>query len=181
MVRKNGPWIIKDSVEKYRSSWLRVREDHVIRPDKKHGVFGVVEALAGVSVLPVDEEGNVYLTKEFHYAVEEDSIETVSGAVEKGEEPLQTAKRELKEELGIEAGKWTHLGLVNPFTTVVKAPADLYIAEKLSFSKARPDDTERIEVLKVGFEDALKMVLESRITHGPSAVLILKAAHCLNK
>jgi ADP-ribose pyrophosphatase len=68
-----------------------------VRPDGKLGIFGVVKMKAGVSVLPLDDEGFVYLTDEFHYAIEQDSIETVSGATDGSEMPLQTAQRELKE------------------------------------------------------------------------------------
>jgi ADP-ribose pyrophosphatase len=110
----NGPWKIKESQEKYKNSWISVREDKVVRPDGKDGIFGVVEILEGVSVLPLDSDGYVYLTDEFHYAVEKNSIEVVSGAIDKNEKPLDAAKRELKEETGILAKKWTNLGIV-PF------------------------------------------------------------------
>jgi len=177
----NGPWKIKDSQEKYKNSWIRVREDQVIRPDGKDGIFGVVEMVAGVSVLPLDDEGFVYLTKEFHYAVEQEIIEAVSGAIDKNETSIEAAKRELKEELGIEAEEWIDLGMVNPFTTVIKSPATIYLARKLHFSGSNPESTEKINIIKVKFDDALKMVMESEITHGPSCVLILKAAEYSRK
>lgn len=151
----------------------------MIRPDGKDGIFGVVEMVAGVSVLPLDDEGFVYLTKEFHYAVEQESIEAASGAIDKNETSIEAAKRELKEELGIEAEEWIDLGMVNPFTTVIKSHAIIYLAKKLHFLEANPESTEKIDIVKVKFDDALKMVMESEITHGPSCVLILKAAEYL--
>jgi ADP-ribose pyrophosphatase len=181
MIRKNGPWTINERVLKYRNPWIEVTEDQVTRPDGKPGIFGVVKMEPGVSVLPVDDAGFVYLTDEFHYAIEQDSIETVSGAIDDGETPIDAAKRELKEELGIEAGEWIGLGLVNPFTTVIKSPADLFLARKLTFSRAKPEGTEVIKTLKVRFEDAVKMVLESKMTHGPSCILILKVKAYLEK
>lgn len=180
-MKTNGPWKIKASVEKYKNQWIRVREDQVIRPDGKDGIFGVVEMVEGVSVLPLDNEGFVYLTKEFHYALERDSIEVVSGAIDKNESALEAAKRELKEELGIEADKWIELGIVNPFTTAIKSPATMYLARELHFAEADPEGTERIDVIKVKLNDALKMVMEGKITHGPSCVLILKAVEYLKK
>jgi ADP-ribose pyrophosphatase len=131
----NGPWKIKSSREKYKNPWIRVREDQVIRPDGEDGIFGVVEMVAGISVLPLDDNGLVYLTKEFHYAIGQDSIEVVSGAIDKGESSLVAAKRELKEELGIEAKNWVDLGLLNPFTTVIKSPATMYLATKIKEQK----------------------------------------------
>ncbi|KKU48409.1 MAG: Pyrophosphohydrolase related protein [Parcubacteria group bacterium GW2011_GWA2_46_9] len=177
----NGPWKIKDSVEKYKNPWLRVREDQVIRPDGKDGIFGVIEMVAGVSVLPLDDEGFIYLTKEFHYAVERDTIEVVSGGIDRNEKELEAARRELKEELGIEADEWIELGTVDPFTTVINSPATMYLAKKLRFAEADPEGTERIHVMKIKLVDALNMVMESKITHGPSCVLILKAFEYLKK
>ena len=175
MKKQNGPWQIGGSKEVYKNPWIRVREDQVIRPDGKDGIFGVVEMVPGVSVLPIDDQGFVYLTEEFHYAVEQNSIEVVSGGIDQGEEPIGAAKRELKEETGIKAKEWIDLGLVNPFTTVVKSPAQLYLAKDLSFSDANPEGTEKIKILRVKFEEVVQMVMDSKITHGPSVSLILKA------
>ena len=113
--------------------------------------------------------------------IEQDSIEVVSGAIDEGETNLEAAKRELKEELGIEAGEWIELGLVNPFTTVVKSPATIYLARNIKFTEADPEGTEKINLVKVKFDDAVRMVMESEITHGQSCVLILKASEYLRK
>ena len=180
-MKTNGPWKIKDSQLKYKNPWISVREDQVIRPDGKDGILGVVEMVAGVSVLPIDDKGFVYLTKEFHYAIEEDSIEVVSGAIDKDETSVEAAKRELKEELGLEADEWISLGKINPFTTVVKSPAVMYLARGIKFFEASPEGTEKIDLVKIKFDDALKMVMNSEITHGPSCVLVLKAFEYLRK
>ncbi len=95
--------------------------------------------------------------------------------MENSEEPLHAAKRELKEELGISAEEWIDLGVVNPFTSTVHSPAYLFLAKKLKFSKASPDATEMIEMKRMKIEDAVNLVLESKIIHGPTSVLILKA------
>lgn len=105
----------------------------------------------------------------------------MSGAINKSEDTLTAAKRELKEELGIIANDWTELGLVNPFTTVIKSPVTIYLAKKLIFATDDPDDTEKITLVKVKFEEAVKMVMTSEITHGPSCVLILKANEYFRK
>ena len=69
MLRKNGPWTIKGTLQKYKNPWIEVTEDDVIRADGKLGIFGVVTMKAGVSVLPLDDDGFIYLTDEFHYAI----------------------------------------------------------------------------------------------------------------
>lgn len=177
----NGPWKIKTSVVKYKNPWIKVREDKVIRPDGKSGIFGVVEMVPGVSVLPLDDQGFVYLVKEFHYAIEQNGIEVVGGAIDKNESVLHAAKRELREELGIKAEEWIDLGLLNPFTSVVKSTANLYLARKIKFYEASPEGTEKISIVRIKLEDALKMVMKSGITHGQSCVLILKAVEFLRK
>ena len=172
--RKNGRFIIKSSVQKYKNPWIEVTEDQVIRPDGKAGIFGVVRMKDGISVLPLDDDGYVYMTKEFHYAIETEAIETASGGIDGNEEPVAAAKRELKEELGIEAEEWVDLGLVNPFTTVVKSSAKIFLAMGLKFGEDDQEGTENIKLVKVKLEEAVKMVMDSAITHGPSCVLILK-------
>jgi len=181
MRRKHGPWLIKKTVRKYKNPWIEVSEDQVIRPDGKSGIFGVVKMKPGISVLPLDNNGFVYLTEEFHYAIGQNSIEVVSGAIENNEKPLNAAKRELKEELGIEAEEWIDLGLINPFTTVIKSPAYLFLARKLKFTQANPEGTEVIKLIKVKLNKAVEMVMDSEITHGPSCALILKANEYLKK
>lgn len=178
-MKTNGPWKIKDSQEKYKNPWIRVREDKVVHPNGEDGIFGIVEMVPGVSVLPLDDNGFVYLAKEFHYAIEKEGTETASGAVDKGESSLEAAKRELKEELGIEAKEWIDLGTVDPFTQAIKSSASIYLARDINFSGANPEGAEKIDIVKVKFEDALEMVMKSEITHGPSCVLILKTAEYL--
>ena len=181
MIRKNGPWTITDTQIKYKNPWIEVREDAVVRPDGKPGIFGVVRMKPGVSVLALDADDQVYLTDEFHYAIGARSLEVVSGGIDEGEDPLEAAKRELKEELGIEAGTWTPLGVVNPFTTVVESPAHLFLATDLSFGPRQLEGTEDITAVRVPMAEALQMAMDGRVTHGPSCTLILKAAEFLRK
>jgi len=179
-MKNNGPYKIKSSEIKYKNPWIEVREDKVIHPKGKDGIFGVVKMLSGVSILAIDDKDYVYLTNGFHYAIEDSSIEVVSGAIDKNEKPIEAAKRELMEELGIEAKNWTDLGLVNPFTTTIHSCAHLFLARNLKFGKSNQTDMENIELVKVKFEKAVEMVMKSQITHGPSCVLILKAKEFLD-
>jgi 8-oxo-dGTP pyrophosphatase MutT (NUDIX family) len=180
MRRKKGGWQVEETVERYKNRWLEVCEDRVIRPDEQAGSFVTVKMRPGVSVLAMDEARQVYLTSEFRYAVERESIEVVSGGVEAGELPLSAARRELREELGIEAAEWTDLGSIDPFTSLVHSPATLFLARNLSFVDPDCDDTEIIQLVKMKLSEAVRMVMESEITHGPSCVLILKTNHFLN-
>lgn len=175
MARRHGPWTIEAGEQKYKNGWIEVVEDRLTKPDGQPGSFTTILMKPGVSVLALDTDNFVYLTSEFRYAIGRDSIEVVSGGVDDGEEPLAAAKRELREELGIEAVEWSSLGLVNPFTSIIKSPAHLFLARGLSFFDVEREGTEIIEVIRLKLDEAVEMVMESEITHGPSCVLILKA------
>jgi len=178
-MKQHGPWQILSTREVYRDPWIEVDRDEVIRPDGKPGSHCIVRMKAGISVLPLDEHSIVYLTEEFHYGVGRDAIEVVSGGMEPGEEPQAAARRELREELGITARRWDDMGTVDPFTTIVVSPTRLFLARELSFGETEWEGTEQIRVRSVPLAEAVEMVCDSRITHGPSCVLILKAQRFL--
>ena len=174
-MRAHGPWTIVESHPVYSDPWIDVRKDDVIRPDGKPGTYSVVAVRRGVTVIALDEDNVLHLTEEFHYAVGRVTLEGVSGGTEHGEEPLQTARRELAEELGIEAERWTDLGLVDPITSSVDSPTRLFLAQTLRHGPSAPEGTELIRCVKVPMKEAVAMVLDSRITHAATCVAILKA------
>ncbi|MCA9146758.1 MAG: NUDIX hydrolase [Planctomycetaceae bacterium] len=175
-IQQHGPWQIIESREVYRDPWTRLRRDEVIRPDGNPGTYSVVDLKPGVSVLAIDDDDNAYLTEEFHYGVGRVTIETVSGGIEEGEDACTTAERELQEELGISATRWTDLGSVDPFTANVVSPTRLFLAESLTTGKPQLEGTELIRCVKLPFQRVVAMTMAGEITHAPSAVLILKVA-----
>ena len=175
MATPHGPWTIKSTEQIYRDPFVELTLDQVVRPDGKDGQHVVVKIKAGVCVVAVDSDRNIHLTKEFHYAVGRDSIEAVSGGVEPGEDADLTAKRELQEELGLEAKSWKFLTTVDPFTTIMASPTRLYLATGLSEVDTDPEGTELIEHVVIPLADAAKMVASGEITHAPSCVAILMA------
>lgn len=177
-MKKRGPWKVTGTKTVYKNPWMKIKEDKVIRPDGKSGVYGVVYLDPGVSVLA--KEGNrVYLTKEYHYAIESTTIEAVSGAIDKNESRIQAAKRELKEEAGFLAKKWTYLGVVDPLTSIVFSPNHMYLAQGLTKVENKREGTETMEIIKIPFSKAVKWAMEDKITHAASVVLILKASNYL--
>lgn len=179
IAKDHGPWKIVGTQNVYADPWIRVRRDDVIRPDGQPGTYSVVDLKPGVSVIAADERRNVFLTEEFHYGVGRVTLESVSGGIEPGEDALSTARRELAEEIGIEATQWTDLGTCDPFTANVVSPTQLYLARGLTFGEADPEGTEQIRRVRVSLQEAVRMVIDSTITHAPSCLAILKAERLL--
>jgi ADP-ribose pyrophosphatase len=176
-MRRHGPWTITQSAKIHEDAWIRLDLDQVIRPDGLAGTYTTVQLKAGVTVIALDQHNHVHLTSEFHYAVGRVTLEGVSGGIETGEAPLECAERELREELGIVAARWTHLGTVDPFTAAILSPVELYLAEELSFTPQHPEGTVLIERVSLSLQDAIDRVMSSRITHAPSCVALLKIWH----
>lgn len=180
-MKQHGPWKIKSSEVKYKNDWLTLREDQAVRDDGVERLKVVVGIRPGISVLPVDEDGNVYLCKEFRYAANIESIHPANGGIEEGELPLAAAQRELKEELGIEAKKWTPMGAMQVLGSKIDSLQTHFLAEGLTFGKQQPDGIESIDLVKLPIAEAVRMVFDGEIVESMTAVLVLKAARHLGK
>lgn len=181
MEPKRGPWNIQESLSKYDNQFIHVQEDQVVQPDGQPGMYATVEIKPGVAILPLDNNGIVYLVQQFRYAVGKESIEVVCGAIDEDESPIEAALRELLEELGIQAEEWIELGVIDIDTSIVRCPAHLFLAKQLTFTKTKREGTETIKPVKVPLNVAGQMVMDSSITHSLSCVLILKAINALQK
>jgi 8-oxo-dGTP pyrophosphatase MutT (NUDIX family) len=177
---KRGEWTVLDSAVQFSNPWITVREDRVIQPDGKEGGFGVVEMTPGVSVLPVDDDGTVYLVRVYRYTIDRQSLEALAGGIEDDEDPQEAARRELREEAGIDAAELIDLGVVDQLTEVVISPDRLFLARGLSFRKPDREETEEIERVTVPLQQAVEWAYDGTISHAASIVLILKAARHLN-
>ena len=174
MEKKNGPWTIKESQRVFKNEFLELINEQVIQPDGKDGEYAVVHMKPGVCILPIDDEDNVYLIRQFRYALGGESLEVVAGGSE-DDDVLENAKREAKEEMGIEAEEWIDLGTAETDTSILHCPAQFYVARKLKFSEPEREGTEEMKSVKIKFDEALEKVLSGEIKHALSCVLIMKA------
>ncbi|MGE3808902.1 MAG: NUDIX domain-containing protein [Gemmataceae bacterium] len=174
---QHGPWQILQRHEVYRDPWIQLHQDDVLRPDGQPGTFSVVHLKPGICALAQQDE-LFYFTEEFHYGVGRSALEGVSGGIEAGEEPLDTARREMVEELGIEARQWIDLGSVDPFTTSIVSPTRLFLARDLQLGPQQLESTERIRRVELSCDEAFQRVLDGRITHALTCLLILRARLC---
>ena len=175
MQKKKGEWTITETAKKFKCEFFEVTEDKVIKPDGSEGCYATIKMKPGVNVLPLDENGNVYLTTQYRYALEQNCVEVIAGGIEENESPIESAKKEAREELGIEAGEWTELGKLDIDTSIVNSPAHQFLARKLTFKKPEQEGSENIKAVKVPLSEAVEKVLRGEISHAPSAALIMKA------
>ncbi len=181
MKKEDNPFILTDSRKIYKNPWIDVREDSVIRPGGKPGIFGVVEIQPGVSVVPLASDGTMYLVRQYRYVQQAYVLECMSGGMDAGEEPLVTAKRELREELGGESDEWTSLGTIRSFGTV-NGTAHLFLAQNTVLKYPQhTDEGEVIEICPMPFTVAYEKVQSGEITHAPSVAAILKTYILLNQ
>jgi 8-oxo-dGTP pyrophosphatase MutT (NUDIX family) len=180
-MKKHGPWTIKGTRSVYKDKLIEVFEDEVIKPDGKDSTYSTVRLKDGAGILALDDEGFVYLVKEFRYALGREDVEIVGGAIDEGEEPIEAARRELREELGIEAEEWTEMGRMHHSTSLVDSSSTLFLARKLSFTEKDEDSGEVLETVKMPFTEAVEKALGGDFTHATTCVLILRAQHHLEK
>jgi len=169
-----GPYEILMSSPKYENPWVKVREDSVRHTSGQESAFCVVDMRPRVTVLPLDEDENVHLVREFKYALCDTSLEAMSGPIESGETPEQAGLREIGGQADLVASEWIDFGTIDPFTTVVHCPNHLFLARGLSRLRRSSEASTESEIAKMSFEDALHAVLGGEIIHGASCVLILK-------
>lgn len=169
----SNPWQTVSTRVAYENAWIRVRHDDVIRPDGQPGIYGVVHYKnLAIGVLPIDDEGFTYLVGQYRYTLNLYSWEIPEGGCPEGEEPLEAAQRELREETGLEARNWTVLGTAHLSNSVSDEAAIYYLATGLSQGDAEPEGTEKLELMRVPFAEALQMIREGKITDALSVLAI---------
>lgn len=161
---------ITNTIEIYKNKWLSLREDKVIRPDGSSGTYGIVEMQDGVTVIAIDENNKYVVIEEYRYAIDELSHEFISGGIEVGEDVFEAAQRELKEEAGITAKKWEYIGLINPFTGIIKSKNHIYLARDLEFGLSSHEAGEIITHKLMTSDKIRELISNGKFTHGASCV-----------
>ena len=129
--------------------------------------------------MPHFDNGDTVLVRQWRHAWDISSWEVPAGTSDKGEDPLECARRELAEETGLVAARYTALGVVHG-AAILTGLAHLYLAEELTESARSPETYEQdMEVLRLPFADALDAALDGRIVHSGSVTALSRAARAL--
>ena len=161
------------SREVYRGRILRVREDTVRLPNGKTAEREVAEHPGGVGILALDG-GDVLLVRQYRYAFSRVLTEIPAGKREPGEEPFVTAQRELREEIGATAGKWTELGALIASPGCYGEVLYLYMAQELTFGDTHPDEDEFLDVVRMPFDRAVELCMTGELTDAKTVIALLK-------
>lgn len=172
-----GPWRRRGRRIAYENAWITVYHDEVSRPDGLPGVYGVVHFRnLAVGVVPIDDHDRVALVGQHRYTLDVMSWEIPEGGSPRDEDPLEGARRELREETGLVASEWRRLGTFHLSNSVSDEEAILYVATGLQPGPADPDETEELEVRWVAFDEALAMIDRGEITDAMSVIAIQSVA-----
>ena len=173
----HNPWTRLSRHQTYHNPWITVFEDQVVRPDGQPGIYGVVHFHnRAIGVVPVDDQDRVLLVGQYRYTLDQYSWEIPEGGAPFAEEPLEAARRELKEETGYTAGRWQEILRAHLSNSVSDEEAICYLAADLRPGEAAPDGTELLQTRWVPFDTALEMIQQGQITDALSILGLYQAA-----
>ena len=153
-----------ESKEIFDGHVIHVTLDTVRLEDGRTSLREVVHHHGGACVLPIDDEGCIYLVRQFRYALGEEIWELPAGKLEPGEDPFESAKRELSEECGLSADNYTDLGVVYPTVGYDSEKIYLWAATGLHKGGQHLDAGEFLDVVRMPFAEALQKVLHGEIS-----------------
>ena len=154
---------------------LKLYRDEVELADGGRSVREFVHHPGGAAVVALDGDGNVYLERQFRYPYRKVVTEIPAGKLEEGEDPFDAIRRELKEELGAEAGRWDALGHIMPSVGYTDEMLYLYLARDLTFGETHWDKDEFLEPFKLPFAEALARAADGRINDGKTVSALFRA------
>lgn len=172
-----NPWTTLGSRLVYDNAWISVREDQVLRPDGQPGIYGVVHfRTRAVGVLPVDEDGRIWLVGQYRYPIDRYSWEIPEGGGHDAETLEEAARRELREETGLIAGRLERIATSHLSNSVSDEVATIYRATELVPGPSEPEGSELLQVRRVSWSEAWSMLRSGAITDSMSVIALLHEA-----
>lgn len=159
----------------YEGKILKVRVDEVSLVNGRTAVREVMMHPGGVAVVPLLPDGDVICVRQFRYPMGQDVLEVPAGKLDRGEEPLAGAKRELEEETGYTAKEYVYLGEFYPSPGFCDEVLHIYLATGLEKGQAHPDEDEFLDVEKISLEELAGMIGRNELPDGKTIAAVLKA------
>jgi 8-oxo-dGTP pyrophosphatase MutT (NUDIX family) len=166
-------WKIISQKNILKSELFDVKEIKLENDKGKRKVHHEAERVPIVSVFPLTDKYEIYLISQYRSILKKTVLEAVSGYIEKKETVIAAARRELKEEAGIEALQLEEIARIQMSGSVFKSSSNLFLAKGLEIGDNNLDDTEEIEVVKMPLATAVEKVMLGEINHAASVIGIL--------
>ncbi len=171
-----NPWVNKSSEVKYENNWIKVTENQVINPAGNDGIYGVVHfKTKAIAIIPLDENYNTWIVGQYRYPLDSYEWEIVEGGCHEGSLPLETAQRELHEEVGLKAEHFELILQMQLSNSTTDEISYTYIAKGLSYIGEAPEEDEQLTIRKLPFEEVFQMVMRGEIRDGLAVGSVLKA------
>lgn len=159
----------------FENNWMRVLEDHVINPGGGENQYGYVHFKnRAIAILPLDAAGDTWLVGQDRYTLGEYSWELPMGGAPFDEAPLDAAKRELREETGLSASRWSEVMRLHTSNSITDELGIVYLAEGLTEGETAFEETEDLRIRKLPLADAVQLVYNGEITDAISVAAILR-------
>jgi ADP-ribose pyrophosphatase len=178
-MQHDGGWKRRASRYLFESSWYKLRQDEVSLPDGTPITYTLIEHSGYAMVVPLLDDGRVLLERVYRYVLQETLLECPSGGLD-GDTPEQAARRELEEETGWVATRFTSLGSFFGSSGISEEKCHLFLAEGVTpTGQLAREPTEQIELEFMPFADAVELALNGQIVDAPSALAIILAQAAL--
>ena len=172
-----NPWTLKTSRTAYENPWIRVDHQEVTTPAGTPGIYGRVHFKNhAIGIVPIDAEGFTYLVGQWRYVLNRYEWEIPEGGCPVGTDPLETAKRELREETGLLAKHWERVLDFDLSNSVTDESGTVFVARGLVQGVDAQEDTEDITVRRVPLSEAIQMTLNGQIRDALSILGLQRVA-----
>jgi 8-oxo-dGTP pyrophosphatase MutT (NUDIX family) len=175
-----GPWRTLSIEERYATPWISVSHHEVVDPSGGRGIYGVIHFKnVAVGIIPLDAELNTWIVGQYRYPIKQYSWEIPEGGGRRDVPPIDSARRELREEVGIEAARWTEVLRMDLSNSASDEEAIIFVAQGLTFHQPEPEATEDLAMRRLPFRELFEAVMRGEMRDSLTVAAVLKVQRML--